>query len=87
MPGGKLHIQYDGKEARAQFRITWEGAKLFPALVATDKPNLQSAPAGTLVIEYVVGPEEYLMFPNAITRTVSVDLKPNETREVTLHDG
>ena len=79
-PGAKLRLTYKGSQPRLWVKILAQGALASSGLSVKTGQSLDClAPAGSLVIETRVvydGP----------ARTKSVELKPGETREITLTD-
>ncbi len=79
-PGGKLHLGYKGAEPQVIVTITAQGAAVnFATGIEPGKFTDCLAPAGALVLEIrkaYDGP----------ARTKAVELKPGETKEITLTD-
>jgi len=79
-PGGKLRLGYKGAEPQLRVTITAQGAAVnFSTGIEPGKFTDCLAPAGALVLEIrkaYDGP----------ARTKAVDLKPGETKEITLTD-
>jgi hypothetical protein len=54
--------------------------------VSAGQPSLRFAPAGKLTVEYLIGNDEKVMFPDPMSRSISVTLEAGETREVVIRD-
>jgi hypothetical protein len=80
VPGAKLAVHYEGKEPFAQFTILLDGGALtFPSYVSGKQVESHVVPATHLTLEYHVGEK-------GPARTMSVDVKAGETREIVLKD-